>query len=231
MRAPRRPLAVAVRATATARAHMAMMMVRLRSRRSPNIARSAAETATPNVDALIVSPTLASEAWKNRDSKGSRGCVQYSSRNENIPHRKTANTAPAGPKPLFLLDGLIWGDSSSSETGSKRDAGTHLFDAAYLANVAELTPLGRSLLGSNPFEFAPIAVRAENSRLRPSELIPTNSISNAFRPDALKTPQALKSGLSSGQQMSDLVTFSFKLAHAADKSTRSIDHTPPNLQL
>src|ERR1700727_2278615 len=67
---------VAVSKVQTASAAIEPTMVFLRSTLSAKVASMPADKATPSVDALIVQLTWASDAWKTRDSRGSKGWVQ-----------------------------------------------------------------------------------------------------------------------------------------------------------
>jgi hypothetical protein len=70
------PVAVAVSSALTASATIASRIVRFRRNCSPNTASSAAEIATPSVDALMVIPTCGSVSWNTRANSGNSGCTQ-----------------------------------------------------------------------------------------------------------------------------------------------------------
>src|ERR1700753_801132 len=87
-----RLVAVAVSEVQIASNTMELTIIRLRLTRSARTASSAAEKATPKVEALMVRLTLPSEAWNTRESSGSSGWVQERSMKANIPHTIGANT-------------------------------------------------------------------------------------------------------------------------------------------
>ena len=70
-----RLLAVAVSSVQSASTVMEPTIIRLRSTLSANMASSAADKATPSVEALMVRLTLASDAWKTVASRAEvAGC-------------------------------------------------------------------------------------------------------------------------------------------------------------
>src|SRR5215470_4438354 len=109
-----RPGDVAARRVGTARATIDQTITSLRLRRSAKAPKKGAESATPSVDALIVSPTAAFEALKMCERRGSNGCVAYRSIKAKIPHRQTAATLESGPSPDAGSD-LVSGASGSGK--------------------------------------------------------------------------------------------------------------------